>query len=476
MTDMTTQDNHIRSNPREQGMVLLQLLAVSMPMVVLIGAASTTMLRRNGETLSRMRTEQAFLAAEAGVDAAIFRAQAGLLDVSRPFAADLDGGGSFRVVPARWGTDGIDNDGDGQVDEPDEDVVYLTITGTCGNVSRTMSVAMITDRALPFGPMSAIAVEAWDKIKFKLKGKKDDTGVRLSGMDRNLDGSRPLAPFDVPAITILGERPLAKLTRKLSKPKTLVRVEAETLIEVRDYDLDIDALADHVEANADFHATRKTIPDVFGDSARGDYRLTYIDGKLDIKRAARGAGVLVVDGELQVHDTFTFDGIILVRGKFELRDHSQIHGTVIVKGRKTDKKTGLDVKADIKLSDHSLVQYSTEALLGATAKLPAGILPARPPASATPDIVGWHVQYRGLPSARWTGPAIADRTDYRRRFSGGQTANRSELAGTGEAGVATGGGESGWSTQSGSIASTGGSTTTTVPTTTTSSTEKVKVK
>ena len=74
---------------------------------------------------------------------------------------------------------------------------------------------------------------------------------------------------------------------------------------------DIDALADHVEQNAqnwlDDKGERKIDKKSsagYGDSSNNDYQLTYVTEKFDIKGDFVGAGILIVDGELKCDGDF----------------------------------------------------------------------------------------------------------------------------------------------------------------------------
>jgi hypothetical protein len=227
---------------------------------------------------------------------------------------------------------------------------------------------------VPFGIPSPIYFEPTEKLKLKIKAHKDDDGIRVSGLDRNLDGSRPASPIDVPAVTVASASAEERLERKL-KPKQTRFIEGIGLVEVRDTNLDIDALAAHVKAHADFHAERKDFPAVFGDSSRGEYRLTHCDDRVSLKHDYRGAGVLVVDGELSAAENFVFDGLVIVRGKLELKKDARINGAVVVLGKKLEKKTGEWVKASVSLSNDTTLQYSTEALVHAAQIVPSGMLP-----------------------------------------------------------------------------------------------------
>ena len=125
---------------------MIALVLIVMPLIVLVSSAITTMTTRSYGQIRSIQSERAMLAVESGLDQALYISKTiGLTSgtkISRTLGQDL----SFEVEIVLASTDGIDNDGDTQVDEADENVYELTITGTYGRVSRRV-VALCPSRS-----------------------------------------------------------------------------------------------------------------------------------------------------------------------------------------------------------------------------------------------------------------------------------------------------------------------------------------
>ena len=121
---------------RESGSIMIALVLIVMPLLILVSSAITTMTTRNYGQIRSIQSEQAMLAVESGIDEALYISRtAGLVsgtNISRTVGPDF----SFVVEPLLCSTDGVDNDGDTQVDEADENVWQLTITGTYARATR----------------------------------------------------------------------------------------------------------------------------------------------------------------------------------------------------------------------------------------------------------------------------------------------------------------------------------------------------
>ena len=75
----------VRRDDRESGMIVIALLfAAVLPLVLLVGASTTTMNNRNKGLLYDIRQSRAMLAADSGIDEAIFLAANGNLGGKLP--------------------------------------------------------------------------------------------------------------------------------------------------------------------------------------------------------------------------------------------------------------------------------------------------------------------------------------------------------------------------------------------------------
>lgn len=377
----------------ERGVALFAMIAVLLPLLVVIGSAATTMVGRGKGAIAAMGQERAFLAAESGIDEAVYRARVSLLSPGATFANELGDGARFDATTVQWAHDGLDNDGDGSVDEADEAIIEVRVVGTYRGVRKNLSARFVYATSAPLSIPSPIYFEPNEKAKMKLKGNKDDDGILVSGFDKNLDGSRPAIPYDVPPFTVASEIVLDKLMKKLTS-KGSQWVEGVGLIEVRDTNLDIDGISEFAIANPDLDilAKQKLFAHPYGDSSVGDYKITHVTGKLEVKDDFSGAGVLIVDGELKASGDFRFDGLVVVRGKLELKKSSDINGAIVVRGKKLSKSTGLWEKAEAKLAGDTTVQYSSQALRNAANLLPPALLPGGA-GGTTVLVTGWTPNY-----------------------------------------------------------------------------------
>ena len=67
---------------------------------------------------------------------------------------------SFTTTPSYLKTDGKDNDGDGNIDEPDEDVYQVVVSGTYRNTTRRLAAYVgMTPVAPSFD--SALSTMCW---------------------------------------------------------------------------------------------------------------------------------------------------------------------------------------------------------------------------------------------------------------------------------------------------------------------------
>ena len=133
----------------EPGFIMIALLAAVLPLLCLVGASTLTMNARNKGLHYDILQTRAMLAADSGIDEAIWRAANGTLISGTSFTREIGPDQSLTVEPVNLGTDGIDNDGDFAVDEADENVFMLTITGTYQGATRRIAAYLGPAPALP---------------------------------------------------------------------------------------------------------------------------------------------------------------------------------------------------------------------------------------------------------------------------------------------------------------------------------------
>lgn len=127
------------------GFVLIAVLILVLPMAVGLACLTLEMPSRDRRLLEDIARERALLAAESGMDEAVFEANRKNLPSGVPLTRGLGNGSTYTVKPSFQGDDRVDNDGDGQVDEADEDVFRLTVVGKFRDVQRKFTVHVSRD-------------------------------------------------------------------------------------------------------------------------------------------------------------------------------------------------------------------------------------------------------------------------------------------------------------------------------------------
>ncbi|MCH8295139.1 hypothetical protein IH992_28995 [Candidatus Poribacteria bacterium] len=119
-----------------RGSTILFVLSLIAVFVLLGGAITQRTIFELRDANHVLQRNQAFYLAEAGIQRALYEQRAG------EFGATLDTG-SYSVQVTNWGSDGVDNDNDGDTDEIDEAVFYgVTSTGTAGSTTREVHAVM----------------------------------------------------------------------------------------------------------------------------------------------------------------------------------------------------------------------------------------------------------------------------------------------------------------------------------------------
>ena len=251
---MTTLHQHTR----QRGFALITTSSLMMPVLVVAMATSLTMAGESTRELRDGLTRQlARLAAQAGAEDAIWRANVGELEDGKSYTRDLRTGHSYQVEATNLG-----------------DAFQVIVTGTYGHTSHRLAGCLRPVRLLP----KMHATLAAQNSDLKLQGT-----VLVSGTDVKSDGTRGSTP------TMPG---LATTT------------------------LDVRALASQIRSAANVVLTEPLYSSYcFGDSSRRTANITYRNGDVTFAGDTRGAGVLIVTGDLRITDNFRFDGVIIVLGK-----------------------------------------------------------------------------------------------------------------------------------------------------------------
>jgi hypothetical protein len=235
------------------------------------------------------------------------------------------GGGTARVVITDWGSDGIDNDGDGRVDDALEaDYVAIASEGRVnvaldshGNEletaarSRTSSANVLTKKIRLDLPIPAafyiddpLATVAYSGSSFT-----------ISGYDQDLDGKKGPKPA-LPGIGTPGDPKF--LTGQLTKSQKSNVTGQGGAPSVRTVDsIDLVEEMHHLGQIASVtwsDADKKMSNAVIGDMKNLVPVIAHAKGNLRLSGGSTGCGVLVVDGNLELTGSFDFVGVIYVAG------------------------------------------------------------------------------------------------------------------------------------------------------------------
>jgi len=336
-----------KQSAQESGFALVAILAMLIPMLIVVVAVTADMTSRANELRVELDQELALLAAESGVDDAIYQGRIGRLKDGDIYKRELGGGQTFDVRATHLKTDGKDNDSDGLTDEADEDVFQVVVTGTYRQTTRRVAAYL---GPVPLLPTMDSAMATQDpNIQIALQGTP-----LISGFNKKIDGTPGTGP-DMPGFVIAPPGTVADLETELTgSEKTKVEgvggtpsLGTTSAINVASLVAQIKNTANEI-LTADKYTTYK-----FGDASLGTTKIAYREGDVEFTGNSRGAGILVVTGNLSVSGTFRFDGVIIVLGEItNSAGTATVYGSIL-QGPKGGKLT-LKGTADI--------QYSAQAI------------------------------------------------------------------------------------------------------------------
>src|SRR5687768_12254283 len=111
------------------GFILIALALILLPLLMITAASVITMVGRQKTSGDIVAVDRALMAAESGVDHAIYRAGIGTLVFGDTIEVYLDSGLSCSVTAIDTRADSTDNDGDLVRDEADEAGIQVTSIG-----------------------------------------------------------------------------------------------------------------------------------------------------------------------------------------------------------------------------------------------------------------------------------------------------------------------------------------------------------
>lgn len=311
----------------ESGFVLIAMLILVVPLVLLVGTFSGTMMTRNSGLQTELDREIALLAAESGTDDVLHLLRHGSWPsgVSTHYSRALGFGQQFEVTTLRLGADGHDNDGDGMSDEADENMLEVTITGIYRGLRRRLVTYL---GWVPTLPSVGAAVTLLDPgVVLELDGNS-----LFSGFDQALDGTAGAGP-DIAGAGTAPPGTVVHLVSECSPTEapTIVgtggaapSLATVAAVEIEDLVGQFQHAARNVLTTAQFAGVELT------GAGGTENAITLRDGDLALGGRVRGAGVLVVTGDLSLTGDFRFHGLVIVLGAIRVPSGSaQIWGALV---------------------------------------------------------------------------------------------------------------------------------------------------
>jgi len=310
---------------REDGFASFGLIVVVVPLLLLVGTYLQTMTGRNQRLQTEIGEEQALLAAESGVDVALHYARLGQLYDGDTYAETLPSGSRFVANADHLGSDGLDNDGDSSVDETDEDVFQIIVSGTHGSSQRRIAAYLGFTSFLADVESAVTLLNPYADIQIA-------GASRVNGRNHHIGGGL-VGSGDTYGIATIPSGSVATLLTKLT---TTERTRVDGLGGSPSLGLvatpDINTIVAESRNAAHFVLTNRVVAGGnYGNANTGQGYIVYRNGDAQITGNLRGAGLLVVTGDLMITGTINWTGIVLVLGKINFgAGTAQVYGGTIM--------------------------------------------------------------------------------------------------------------------------------------------------
>ncbi|MBM4013750.1 MAG: hypothetical protein FJ293_02140 [Planctomycetes bacterium] len=289
------------------------------------------------------------------------------------------GGPLADVTVSVWGTDGIDNDGDGSADESDEEV-FVSVTSV-GRVNQQLDGSgLLVERAsrsadsrtevvlqrtsLNLAADQAIYVDD-AAATFKFSG----TAFLISGNDTNIDGSAGPGAAK-PGIGTVGDPNGIKSQLKTNqKPKVIGLGGPPSVANVGD--IDMPTTIDSLKALATivFNGPDDLYSGDLGDFDAKVAVITHAKGNLKLNGSSSGCGILIVDGDVDFNGNFDFAGLIYVSGAVRFNGGGggkNLRGALFTLGAVTGNDVTINGSVDLRYSSEAITLVNTQLSSGLT--------------------------------------------------------------------------------------------------------------
>ena len=326
----------------QTGFAAIALVAFLIPIVLLVGSAIQSMSGRNTRLQDEVRRERALLAAESGVDLALFEGRRGNLVAGSTLSRSgpLGDNTTYEIECTHLGSDSVNNDawtGDTETDEADEDVFQVVAVGTSGTTRRRI-VAYLGFASFLTAPETALTVlQRPSDIIIQgtpgtpaVDGRNYDINGTLAGSGHQ-PGLVVAPPTTVGDITgFLSNSGQNQETSEIVGSTASPSVGTGSVYSLTIFD-EMMAQAHssaHIVVTSQNQASRS-----WGNPTTGPQYIVYREGNLKLTGNSVGAGLLAVNGNLELTGTMTWYGVILVAGDFEAgMGTANVYGGVVLRG------------------------------------------------------------------------------------------------------------------------------------------------
>jgi hypothetical protein len=328
---------------RQGGFAAIGMVVVLVPILFVVGSYLNTMSGRNNRLQLEVREEQALLAAESGIDVALYHARRGAIASGAVYAETIPGGASFSAAATHLGSDGIDNDGDTLIDaaDPDEDVFRIISTGRHGASVRRVAAYLGFSTFLP--SVGAAATLTGTGTDIKIGGTAQSNGNNFNTNGSLVGSGNTWGLGIVPPGTVANL--LSRLT-PAEQAKVVGQGGSPSLGTTPA--IDVTQIVNEARNAAQIVITNSVVPSPnYGNPTTGPAYIVYRQGNVRFTGNGGGAGLLVVTGDLTISGTFRWYGLIVVLGKLDCGSGTaQLYGGVILgpSSNEIDLRGTIDVR------------------------------------------------------------------------------------------------------------------------------------
>lgn len=283
---------------------------------------------RNMDT--RLMSERAFQLAESGLEWALadIREHYGALPASPVNTMQPHPTGEFTVRTEAAGSNGSDDDGDGSVDETDEqEFTLIRSTGRAAGERRTLEMMIRQEVDIP-AFTSALAMNSEFPVL-----TLDGNAFRIKGDDHRINGTPNPSGASQPGISTAGDATYIVDQVAANQTDQITGSGGEPSVEHVDL-VDVDRIMSLAEVTADVTLAPGTYSSLdIGTPTPDGIKTVYCSGDLTISGGTQGAGLLAVDGDLHVSGGLEWVGIVLVRGRVNFTGggaNNKIIGSMVI--------------------------------------------------------------------------------------------------------------------------------------------------